>query len=238
MRYVEELNHLSRDPGGSGLEHVDNAVDSGGESGQSGPCQNGPDIRGDTRTVRGRVRVAAKESAKTAPQSTCAQIEPWTLSHKYDPDGARLADGHYSRRTPGSPQFMPPGETIVLVTACKTAVWGWWRPHPASGISAMNGLDGWTCSIFRNTGPLRSSDLVLAAERALLVVPTAAPCGPDGMLTYVWPRKIRSTNPGYCFQVAGWTRAEWTTGRGPSRAKRLLRKPIALAGASPSSGVA
>ena len=76
----------------------------------------------------------------------------WIISHKYDKDGARLADGHYSRRTPGSPQFMPPGETIVLVTAERDAIWGWWRPHPRSGIVAMNKLDGWTCSIFRNTG--------------------------------------------------------------------------------------
>lgn len=53
---------------------------------------------------------------------------PWTLSHKYDREGAKLADGHYSRRKVGSPQFMPPGETVVLVAP--GAVFGWWRPHP------------------------------------------------------------------------------------------------------------
>jgi hypothetical protein len=93
----------------------------------------------------------------------------------------------------------------------------------------MNGLDGWTCSIFRNVGTYRSSDLVLAAEFALLEAEfmglTAAPCGPDGMMTYVWPAKIKSTNPGWCFQVAGWTRGART-----KKKKRLLRKPLWLAG--------
>jgi hypothetical protein len=155
--------------------------------------------------------------------------DAWVVSHKADRDGALLADGHYSRRTPGSPQFMPPGETLVLVTAQRDAVWGWWRPHPRSGIAAMNGLDGWTCSIFRNTGPLLSSALVLEAERELLEADRrgdlAGPCGQDGLLTYVWPRKIASTNPGYCFQVVGWLRGSWT-----KKGKRLLRKPYRLAG--------
>jgi hypothetical protein len=74
-------------------------------------------------------------------------VDPWTLSHKADPYGAKLADGHYSRRTVGSPQFMPPGETVVLVAP--GAVFGWWRPHPRSGLRSLNGLDGWTCTLFR-----------------------------------------------------------------------------------------
>jgi len=151
------------------------------------------------------------------------------VTHKFDRDGARLADGHYSRRTPGSPQFMPPGETLVLVTKDRDAVWGWWRPHPRSGLKAMNGLDGWTCSIFRNTGAHLSSRLILDAEIELLEAErrgdTAGPCGPDGLLTYVWPRKIHSDNPGWCFQIAGWTRDAWTRSK-----KRLLRKPYVLAG--------
>lgn len=93
----------------------------------------------------------------------------------------------------------------------------------------MNGLDGWTCSIFRNIGHHTSSALVLEAERVLAAAETAAPCGPDGMITYVWPRKILSTNPGWCFQLAGWTKSTWTKA-GPSRRKRLLRKPMWLAG--------
>lgn len=55
----------------------------------------------------------------------------WTQVTKFDPRAARLADGHYSRRTVGSPQFMPPGETIVLLAMRSRAVWGWWRPAPS-----------------------------------------------------------------------------------------------------------
>jgi hypothetical protein len=148
----------------------------------------------------------------------------WLRVPKFDRDAARLADGHYSRRTIGSPQFMPPGQTVVLRAVDGKAVFGWWRPDPASGIVAMNGLDGWTCTIFRNESDRRSSDLILAAEAELAA--TGTDCGPDGMLTYVWDAKVRSRNPGYCFICAGWTRL----GRSADGRKTLLRKPFELAG--------
>ena len=146
----------------------------------------------------------------------------WQRTHKFDPAAARLADDHYSRRKVGSPQFMPPGETVVLMTGDKRALFGWWRPHPTSGIKQMNGLDGWTCTIFRNVGPMLSSDLVLDAERALLEADTAGPCGPDGLLTYVWDAKVQSANPGYCFKQAGWV----AIGRSADGLKTLLHKPF------------
>lgn len=144
----------------------------------------------------------------------------WHRVTKFDPRACALADRHYSRRKIGSPQFMPPGQTIVLLSADELAVWGWWRPHPESGIRAMNGLDGWTCTIFRNEGGVRSSDLILDAERFLLA--TGYDIGPDGMLTYVWDRRVASSNPGYCFQCAGWTRK----GRSADGRKTLLQKLV------------
>lgn len=144
----------------------------------------------------------------------------WIVATKFDPRGARLADGHYSRRTVGSPQFMPPGQTLILLTPDADAVFGWWRPHPDAGIRAMNGLDGWTCTIFRNTGSTRSSDLILEAEAELL---SRYECGPDGLITYVWDRKVASANPGYCFKCAGWH----VTGRSADSRKTLLQKAVA-----------
>lgn len=129
----------------------------------------------------------------------------WEIVSKRDPRACALADRHYSRRKIGSGQFMPPGQTVVLLTSAADAVFGWWRPHPASGIQSMNKLDGWTCTIFRNEGPLLSSDLILDAE--LVFAEQGLDIGPDGLLTYVHPRKIRSTNPGFCFQKAGYVRA-------------------------------
>lgn len=132
----------------------------------------------------------------------------WTVVTKFDEKAARLADGHYSRRSIGSPQFMPPGETLVL--RGPHAVFGWWRPHPRSGIKSMNGLDGWTCTIFRYARRVPksasrhwlASELILEAEAWL--VKERKRCGPDGLLTYVWDAKIRSDNPGFCFKKAGW----------------------------------
>ncbi|HEY3497141.1 MAG TPA: hypothetical protein VGK73_20725 [Polyangiaceae bacterium] len=140
----------------------------------------------------------------------------WERTTKFDRDCAALADRHYSRRKVGSPQFMPPGETIVL--KAPGAVFGWWRPHPRSGIKQMNGLDGWTCTIFRNETEQLSSEMILDAERFI------TDCGPSGLITYVFDSKIRSVNPGACFKAAGYRR----TGRSADNRKTLLQKPWRL----------
>lgn len=140
-------------------------------------------------------------------------VQPWTRVGKFHPESALLADRHYSRRKVGSPQFMPPGQTIVLYMP--GAVFGWWRPHPSSGIKAMNNLDGWTCTIFRNETNQLSSGLILAAELFI------EDCGPSGLITYVYDAKVRSRNPGCCFKLAGYRR----TGRSADGKKTLLQKP-------------
>lgn len=151
----------------------------------------------------------------------------WQRVTKFDARSAALADRHYSRRKIGSPQFMPPGQTIILLGEDERAVFGWWRPDPSSGIRAMNGLDGWTCTIFRNESTHQSSWLILQAE--LWVAKLGYECGPSGFITYVWDKKVRSSNPGYCFKQAGWLRA----GRSADDKKTLLQKPFALRGVSP-----
>ena len=148
----------------------------------------------------------------------------WHRVTKFNADSAALADRHYSRRKIGSPQFMPPGQTVILMTAAADAVFGWWRPDPTSGIKQMNGLDGWTCTIFRNESlAWRSSRMILAAERFLLDLGVTV--GPDGFITYVWDRKVASTNPGYCFKQAGWK----VTGRSADGKKTLLQKAVETA---------
>lgn len=147
----------------------------------------------------------------------------WSQVTKFDARAAALADRHYSRRKIGSPQFMPPGQTIVLLSNDGAAVFGWWRPHPASGIKAMNGLDGWTCTIFRNEGGVRSSTLILDAETVF--AEQGLDIGPSGLITYVWDKKVNSANPGYCFKCAGWKR----TGRSADGKKTLMQKGGALA---------
>lgn len=154
----------------------------------------------------------------------------WHIIGKAERDAAALADRHYSRRKVGSPQFMPPGQTLVLLGMMHDAVFGWWRPHPRSGLTAMNGLDGWTCSIFRNESRRLSSELILEAERALRAMHD---CGPDGMLTYVWDKKVvrdkgyrKLPTPGHCFAMAGWI----PVGKSADKRKTLFWKSFALAG--------
>jgi len=142
----------------------------------------------------------------------------WEQVGKFDPRTAALADRHYNRRKVGSPQFMPPGQTLILLSHDEAAVFGWWRPHPDSGIPAINGLDGWTCTIFRNESDVLSSRLILDAEQALYQ--TGRDIGPDGLLTYVWDSRIRSVNPGSCFKHAGWS----IRGRSADNRKTLLWK--------------
>jgi hypothetical protein len=161
------------------------------------------------------------------PESELVTPQEWQRITKFDPRGAAIADKHYNRRKVGSPQWMPPGETLNFLTGDGRALWGWWRPHPDSGIKAMNNLDGWTCTIFRNVGDVKSSLLILRAETALR--DSDRGCGPDGMLTYVWDKRVASANPGYCFKMAGWK----PIGRSADDKKTLLQKPFELAGIEP-----
>lgn len=58
--------------------------------------------------------------------------------------------------------------------------------------------------MFRNVSPLLSSDLIVQATQATRALWGEPP--PGGWITFVDPRKVRSSNPGYCFACAGWQR--------------------------------
>lgn len=123
----------------------------------------------------------------------------WQRVTKFDPRAAALADRHYSRRTPGSPQFMPPGRTLVFLTVDGRAVWG---THWPQAHLSLDGLDAWRCSIFRNEGPHLSSDLIREAMELTAEAWSTRPR--DGWLTFVRTDRVRSVNPGMCFKAAGW----------------------------------
>lgn len=71
------------------------------------------------------------------------------------------------------------------------------------------GRGGVNCAVFRNESDLLSSTLILEAEALALQR------WPDArrFYTYINPRAIASTNPGYCFKVAGWRRCGVTAAR-------------------------
>ena len=123
-----------------------------------------------------------------------------------------FSDGHYSRQTPGSPQFMPPGETLVLRDSSGRVLFGW-----LSQMFRADGERGVCCSIFRNETGRCSSAIILEAEQWAIDYWT-----PRRFFTYVDPTEIKSANPGYCFKMAGWNFVRRT-----KDGKHLLEKVLA-----------
>lgn len=124
-------------------------------------------------------------------------------------DGNRTAlaiyDRHYTSRRAHVrriDQFVGPGEPMVLLSPCARALFVW-RKHKSD-----DGQLGVCCAVFRNEGAGVSSDLIRAAD-ALAFDRWPG----ERHYTYVDARRIRSTNPGYCFLMAGWRRCGITKKR-------------------------
>jgi hypothetical protein len=138
----------------------------------------------------------------------------WGVSDRFDPPAVALADRHYSRVRPGTPQFMPSGRALVFVTEDARAVWGSSYQVSYDGIAYAwysGQFDAWVCSIFRNEGPHLSSELVREAVAATRHAWGDPPR--DGFLTFVDAGKVRpKRDPGRCFIRAGFERAGTTKG--------------------------
>ena len=121
------------------------------------------------------------------------------------------AKSNAARRPVGSERlFVGPGGKLVLMTADSLAVFAWRLAR-----YRCDGEIGVECTLFRNESPLRASDLIREAS-------DLAWCRWPGerLFTFVNPSKIRSTNPGFCFLEAGWTRLKRCTKTG----LRILEK--------------
>lgn len=133
----------------------------------------------------------------------------WRLSHRADPSALALADRHYNRQSPGSPQFVPPGRCCVLLTPDADALWvtSWpfaeWVKHAWAGA--------WVCSCFRNESEYLASSLIeeaVAVTRWWFGDPP-----PEGFVTFVDATKVRrKRDPGRCYRKAGWVPAGYTKG--------------------------
>lgn len=98
---------------------------------------------------------------------------------------------HYLHKRPKL--FVGPGQKMVLMTSDGSALFVWRKFIDRSGQTGVN------CAVFRNEGPHLSSLLIREAEEL------AWQRWPgERLYTYVNAKKIRSTNPGYCFKMAGW----------------------------------
>jgi hypothetical protein len=153
--------------------------------------------------------------------NACEVDTPWSIISKADPRGAALADRHYSRRTRGSRQFSPPGRVLPLLFETP---WGgalWVTREERRDLTSHAWPGAWQITIFRNESPLLASDLVRHAVS--LTIQEWGPLPREGMITFVAPSKVRSTNPGCCFKKAGLAPRRAHAWRPRSRAAPRLR---------------
>lgn len=164
---------------------------------------------------------AAAERLATGPGGDLAaaardRVMIWELSHRADPRCAALADRHYNRQKIGSPQFMPPGSCVVFYAKTPTgeAVWG--TSAPFAEFVRHEWAGAWMCSIFRNEGAGRASDMIVqavAATRAFYGDPPTL-----GMMTFIDRSKVRPVKVrgvevwGRTYRLAGFVDAGETKG--------------------------
>jgi hypothetical protein len=122
----------------------------------------------------------------------------WMPTKDADPAARKIFKRHYSKywykdgRDPK--KFIGPGEYLCLVLPDYSGLFVWRKM-----FNNMAGEEGINCAVFRNESDILSSLLILEAEQ------WAWDKWPGQRLyTYINSHKIKSTNPGYCFLVAGW----------------------------------
>ena len=167
----------------------------------------------------------------------------WIGSHAADPRVVALYRRHYSAQDRlhhdhARNGIVGPSERMILLTVDCKALWAWRIIRaPAERISQLARPDkrrskrglkvgektstyfgdqqGLMCSVFRNEGPVLSSELILEAEGL------AWQRWPGiRLFTYVWDSKVESVNPGYCFKMSGWK----TCGRNADGRFTILEK--------------
>ena len=116
----------------------------------------------------------------------------------------------YRKSSVNTHDHVGPGERLVLRTADGKAAFAW-RLCREGGKGIRGGYEGVYCVFFRNEGyHILSSELVREA------VGLAAKRWPEERkyFTFVHADSVASSNPGYCFQKAGWMKVGKTKGRG------------------------
>jgi hypothetical protein len=143
-----------------------------------------------------------------------AQLGHWLPVKDGDPRATYLYLRHYSHRRYADHRrsqhgyhnrflIVGPGEKMVLLTLHCDALFVWRKFLSADRQVGVNCATGalWA----RNESPILSSTLILEAEQLARIRWPA-----ERLYTYVNPRAIRSTHPGYCFQCAGWRKCGWS----------------------------
>lgn len=131
----------------------------------------------------------------------------WWLSHRADRAALPLADRHYNRQKPGSPQFVPPGRCVVLLTEGALWVTSW----PFAEYVQHRWAGAWVNSLFRRESGALASELIL---QAIAATRSIWPDVPElGMVTFVDSKHVRhKRDVGRCYRRAGFKFEGFTKG--------------------------
>lgn len=124
----------------------------------------------------------------------------WCMSHRADIAARVIADRHYNRQKVGTPQFVPPGRCLVLLSDCAKAFWITSWPFAEYVKHAWAGA--WVCSAFRSEGAGQASGLItdaIAATRDYFGEPPEL-----GMVTFIDRSQVRPTKV-HGVETWGWT---------------------------------
>ena len=132
----------------------------------------------------------------------------WQQAHRAYTPARLIADRHYNRQKPGTPQFVPPGRCFVLYCP-DGAVWVTSWPYAEYTKHAWGGA--WVNSLFRNESKHLASELIC---EAIAATRWYWPEIPDlGMITFVNANKvIRKRTPGWVYKKAGFKHVGFTKG--------------------------
>jgi hypothetical protein len=152
----------------------------------------------------------AHHTNKATERGGCRVI--WLTTRDGDPAAFQLYARHYSFRdyadgrrhntsNPNRKLFAGPGGKMVLVTLAYDALFVWRKFKDDSGQVGIN------CAVFRNESNYLASEMIREAEMLAWNRWKG-----ERLYTYVNPRAIKSSNPGYCFIRAGWRKCGKTKG--------------------------
>lgn len=140
----------------------------------------------------------------------------WQLSNRADPRAREIADRHYNRQKPGTPQFAPPGRCLVLYAETESGVAFWVTSWPYAQYVRHAWAGAWVCSAFRNEGAGVASEMIkeaVAATRAHFGEPPS-----QGFITFIDRKKVRPTmvhgkpHWGRTYEIAGFNPVGETKG--------------------------
>lgn len=138
----------------------------------------------------------------------------WKRSNRADPMAVDIADRHYNRQKPGTPQFVPPGRCLVFIGRSAPVLWvsSW----PLAQYTKHVWAGAWVNTLFRKECDGSASPYI--REAVALTLGDWGEPPPLGMVTFVDPQQVKPTYRrgeaiyGFCYLKAGFHHVGFTAG--------------------------